>query len=125
LYSWSQSVEAFDVLPALASLYPVPDEGACRNIVAAVLSRCGGLSADEFDRQLSEWPLSHSSMSALRKAHEECKIKKAHDEFGAMLMKSPVFAYIPNLSEDIVGNVGPIDLGSGGRHASKPWWRFW
>ena len=67
LFSLSQSVVAFDILPALVSLYPVPDEGACWNIVAAVLSRCGELSADEFDRQLSEWHLSDSSMSAFRK----------------------------------------------------------
>ena len=125
LFSWSQSVVAFDILPELVSLYPVPDEGACRNIVAAVLSRCGELSADEFDRQLSEWHLSDSSMSALRNAREEYKGTKAHDEFRAMLMKSPLFAYIPNLSEDIVGDVGRADRDADRRHANKPWWRFW
>jgi len=125
LFSWSQSIVAFDILPALASLYPVPDDGACRNIVAAVLSRCGELSADEFDRQLSEWHLSHSSMTALRNAHLEYKGRKAHDEFRAMIMKSPAFAYIPNLSGDIVGDVGPAYRDAAGRPASKPWWRFW
>jgi hypothetical protein len=34
-------------------------------------------------------------------AHEKYKIK-AQDEFQAMIMTSPVFAYIPNLSDDIV-----------------------
>jgi hypothetical protein len=101
LYNWSRSVEGFGILPALVSRYPVPDDGACRNILAAVLSRCGALSADEFDRQLSEWHLPASSMRALRMAHEKYKIK-AQDEFQAMIMTSPVFAYIPNLSDDIV-----------------------
>ena len=124
LFSWSQSAVAFDILPELVSLYPVPDEGACRNIVAAVLSRCGELSADEFDGQLSEWQLTDSSVSALRTAHEEYKGRKAHDELRAMIMKSPAFAHIPNVSEE-VGDVGPADRDADGRHARKPWWRFW
>jgi hypothetical protein len=125
LFAWSQSVVPLDILPALVSLYPVPDEGACRNIIAAVLFRCGDLPADEFDRQLAAWSLSDSGMRALRSAHEEYKRRKAHDELRAMIMKSPSFAYIPNLSDNIVEYVGPDDPDADRRHASKPWWRFW
>lgn len=125
LSSWSQSPVGADILPRLVSLYPVPDEGACRNIVAAVLATCGELPADDFDRRLSQWHLSDTAMSVLRKAHEDYTGKKAANEFLAMIMKSPVYAYIPNLSEDSLANVGPADLERDERPVNKPWWRFW
>ena len=110
LYSWIHSPMAPDILPELLSLYPVPDEGACRNIVAAVLTECGDWSEDEFAQRLADWHVSNSARTTLRRAHEEYREAKAHDEFRALIMRSPVFAYIPNLSESALDNFGLANL---------------
>lgn len=99
LYSWMRGVTTPDLLPELLSLYPVTDEGASRNIVAAGLARCGNLPPDEFDQRLTDWRVPDAARTALRSAYEEYLRLKAHDAFRAKLMLSPSLAYIPNLSE--------------------------
>jgi len=124
LFGWSQSIVIFDILPQLLSLYPVPDDSACRNIVAAVLHRCGDLSPSEFDERLLEWQASDSARTALHRAHAEYAERKEHDALRAMIMKAPVLAYIPNLSEgfDIARSPDGESVEPTGR---KAWWRFW
>ena len=65
LYSWIQSPMAPDILPELLSLYPVPDEGACRTSSAAVLANCAELSQEEFARRLTDWRVPTSVRTAL------------------------------------------------------------
>jgi hypothetical protein len=125
LASWLEGAGTSDILAELVSLYPVPDEGACRNIVAVVLATCGDLPADEFARRLVEWRVSSATATALRNAHKEYIAKKAQDEFRAMLMKAPALDYIPNLSDGEFGNVRVGDLEPAGGVTKKPWWQFW
>jgi len=122
LCAWSRSP---DILPQLVSLYPVPDEGACRNIVAAVLDSCGDLSTEEFERRLSEWRGSDSATTALRRAHAEYTEKKGRDALRAMIMKAPSLAYIPNLSEGVTDNARWSEVETLETTARKAWWRFW
>jgi hypothetical protein len=88
-----------DILPELLSLYPVADDDACRNIVAALLARCGELSVDEFDARLIEWRLSDSARTSFQSAYAEYENLKTSDAFRARLLPMPSFAYIPNLVE--------------------------
>jgi hypothetical protein len=125
LSSWSKDVGTADILPELLSLYPVPDESACRNIVAVVLARIGDLPVDEFDRRLTEWRVSSATATALRSSHRDYVARKARDEFRAMIMKVPALPYIPNLSEGRTGNVRMADRGTAGPVTRKPWWRIW
>jgi hypothetical protein len=99
LYSWTRDVMATDILPELLSLYPVADEGACRNIVAALLARCGELSVDEFHSRLLAWRLSDSARTSFQSAYDEYENLKTSDAFRARLLTMPSFAYIPNLVE--------------------------
>jgi uncharacterized protein DUF7010 len=99
LGSWSRRATDTDVLQRLVSRYPMAVENASRNIIAAVLDRCGDLGADEFDQRLSDWRVSEPARAALRAAHAEYSEMKSRDGFRATLMKAPVLAYIPNLSE--------------------------
>ena len=105
LYSWTQELSDPDILPELLSIYPVADQGACRNIVAALLSRCGELPAHEFDARLREWRVSESPSALLRRAYGEHRQLTMHDAYRAKLMTMPSFAYIPNLVER------PADIG--------------
>jgi hypothetical protein len=125
LASWLEGAGTSDILGELLSLYPVPDEGACRNIVAVVLATCGDLPAEEFGRRLAELRVSGATATAFRHAHEKYVARKAQDEFRAMIMKVPALSYIPNLSEGAVGNVRVADLEPPEGVTSKPWWQFW
>jgi hypothetical protein len=125
LCGWSRSVVTSDILPKLVSVYPVPDEGACRNIVAAVLENCGDCSAEEFDQRLSEWRVSESTRAVLRRAHEDYTEKKGRDALRAMIMKAPGLAYIPNLSEGLIDNAQSTTVRTVQPTARNPWWRFW
>lgn len=82
LCGWSRRVATSEILPKLVSLYPVPDAGACRNIVAAVLENSGDSSAEEFDQRLSEWRVSESTRVALRRAHDDYREKKSATRCG-------------------------------------------
>jgi hypothetical protein len=99
LFTWAQTPEPHDVLPELLALYPVPDESASRNIVAAALARSADMPAEEFDRQLTRWRVSAEARTALENAHREYETLKGHDELRARLLKHPTFCYIPNLAE--------------------------
>lgn len=99
LYEWMRGIKGPDVMPELVSSHPVADEGACRNIAAAVLARYGELSPADFDRRLTEWRVSDAARTALRRAHDEYCHLKTHDAFRARLLTMPALAYIPNLSE--------------------------
>jgi hypothetical protein len=125
LASWLEGAAASDILAALVSLYPVPDEGASRNIVAMVLATWGDWPEDEFGRQLSELRVSGATATAFRHAHEEYTRKKAQDVFRAMIMKTPALSYIPNLCDGAVGNVRGAELEPAGGITRKPWWQFW
>ena len=101
LCAWSRSVATSEILPKLVSLYPVPDSGACRNIVAAVLETA------ETPPQRSSTSgfrsgVSQSPRAALRRAHDDYTQQKGHEALRAMITKAPGLAYIPNLSEGLI-----------------------
>lgn len=125
LCAWSRGVVTSDIPPMLASLYPVLDEGVCRNIVAAVLENCGDCLPQEFDQRLSNWRVSEPTRAALRRAHANYTELKGRDTLRAMIMKAPVHAYIPNLSEVMIDNAQSATVRTGSPPARKPWWRFW
>jgi hypothetical protein len=99
LFEWTLGDGRDDILMELLSLYPVSDEGACRNIVAIALARWHDLSAEELTERLSDGCVTGSARAAVRQAHEKHRKLKARDEFRALIMKSPAYVYIPNLWE--------------------------
>ena len=121
LFSWSQSVVAFDILPELVSLYPVPDEGACRNIVAAVLSRMRRAAHDEFNRQLSGVASLRLQYECSSKCSQGVQGTKAHDEFRAMHEKLPPVCLRSELVSGHRRRRWTSRSRRSRRHANKPW----
>jgi hypothetical protein len=102
LCRWARREESDDLLLEVLSLYPVPDEGACRNIVATVLTRWADVSAQELSLRLLNRRMSSPARVAIQLAHETYHKLKARDEFRAMVMKSPAYVFIPSLSEAVL-----------------------
>jgi len=125
LCAWTRGVANPDILPQMVALYPVSDEGACRNIVCAVLDNCGDRSTEEFDQCLLEWGVSDSTRAALRRAHAEYADRKERGELRAMIMKAPTLAYIPNLSEGVIDAVRSAHGDAVNTPVRRAWWRFW
>jgi len=99
LFGWSQEQASDDLLIRMLAAVSVEDDTLSRNVFAAVLARHGKDTPQEFEGHTAQWDIPQPARTALLASHREYLELTARGERRGKFMTSPLFSYIPNLSE--------------------------